>query len=43
MIGGVEAEPSAKAVEVIPFGSAQEPEGNHLAITPPAVAGNKGP
>ncbi len=43
MIGGVEAEPSARAVEVIPLGNAQEPDGNHLAITPPAVAGNNGP
>ena len=43
MIGGVDADPNASAVEVIPLGSAQDPEGNHLAITPPAIAGNKGP
>ncbi len=41
--GGVDADPNASAVEVIPFGSAQDPEGNHRAITPPAIAGNKGP
>ena len=30
-------------MEFIPLGSAHEPEGNHLAITPPAIAGNRGP
>ena len=39
----MDADPNASAVEVIPLGSAQEPEGNHLAITPPAIAGNSGP
>ncbi len=43
MIGGVEADPSASAVEFIPLGSAQDPEGNHLATMPPAIAGNNGP
>ena len=38
---GALTEPIAKAVEVIPLGNAQEPDGNHLATTPPAVAGNK--
>ena len=30
-------------MEVIPLGNAHDPAGNHLAITPPAIAGNKGP
>ena len=43
MRGGVAADPKASEVELIPFGRAQEPTGNHLAITPPPTAGNRGP
>jgi hypothetical protein len=39
----VDADPNASAVELSPLGSAQDPEGNHLAMTPPPVAGNSGP